>query len=395
MPGALEGLKVIDLSRVLGGPYCAQMLADHGADVIKVEPPQGDETRLWGPPFDAEGISAYYAGINRNKRTIALDLAKPDGRTVLLKLLEDADVLIENFKTGTMEKWGLGYGELAKKLPRLIHARVSGFGADGPLGGFPGYDAMVQASAGLVSVNGSAESGPVRIGVPVVDLSTGMNATIGIMMALYERDRTGLGRWVHTSLLEAQVHMLDFQAARWLMDGEVAGQAGNDHPTGIPMGTFPTSDGHINLAASAGRLWKQMCEAMGHSEWTDVEKWKTGGGRSEDRATLNATISQVTRTQPSSYWMDTLEAAGIPCGPIYTVDQVFADPQVKHLNIAAPTTHPQRGATALINSPLNLSDVPKGIRHVAPPAGEQTDEVLRSVGYTDAELASMRAKGII
>ena len=215
------------------------------------------------------------------------------------------------------------------------------------------------------------------------------------MMALYERDRTGLGRWVHTSLLEAQVHMLDFQAARWLMDGEVAGQAGNDHPTGIPMGTFPTSDGHINLAASAGRLWKQMCEAMGHSEWTDVEKWKTGGGRSEDRATLNATISQVTRTQPSSYWMDTLEAAGIPCGPIYTVDQVFADPQVKHLNIAAPTTHPQRGATALINSPLNLSDVPKGIRHVAPPAGEQTDEVLRSVGYTDAELASMRAKGII
>ena len=193
MPGALEGLKVVDLSRVLGGPYCAQMLADHGAEVIKVEPPQGDETRLWGPPFDQEGISAYFAGINRNKRTVALDLSKQEGREVLLKLLETADVLIENFKTGTMEKWGIGYETLSQKFPRLVHARVSGFGADGPLGGFPGYDAMVQASAGLVSVNGAPEAGPVRIGVPVVDLSTGMNACMGILMALYERNRSGQG----------------------------------------------------------------------------------------------------------------------------------------------------------------------------------------------------------
>src|SRR5258708_2469434 len=201
MPGALEGLKVIDLSRVLGGPYCAQMLADHGADVVKIEPPQGDETRLWGPPFDAEGISAYFAGINRNKRTMALDLSKPAGRDVLLRLLEDADVLIENFKTGTMEKWGMGYADtLAGKFPRLVHARVSGFGADGPLGGFPGYDAMIQASAGLVSVNGSPDGGPVRTGGPVVALSTGTQACIGILMALYERNRSGKGQFVDPTL---------------------------------------------------------------------------------------------------------------------------------------------------------------------------------------------------
>ncbi len=204
--GALAGLNVIDLSRVLGGPYCGQMLADHGADVIKIEPPLGDETRGWGPPFDAEGISAYFAGINRNKRVVALDLTKLAGRDVLLKLLETADVLVENFKTGTMEKWGLGYeAVLAKKFPRLVHARVSGFGADGPLGGFPGYDAMVQASTGLVSVNGSPEGGPVRIGIPVVDLSTGMNACIGILMALYERNRSGKGQFVDATLYDSAI----------------------------------------------------------------------------------------------------------------------------------------------------------------------------------------------
>src|SRR5260370_20141484 len=201
MPGALEGLKVIDLSRVLGGPYCAQMLADHGAEVIKIEPPQGDETRWWGTPFDVEGLSAYFPGINRNKRTMALALSKPAGRDVLLKLLADADVLIENFKPGTMEKWGLGYAEtLAQKFPRLVHARVSGFGADGPLGGFPGYDAMVQASAGLGSVNGSPDRATVRIGVPVVDLSTGMNACIGILTALYERNKSGQGQVIDTTV---------------------------------------------------------------------------------------------------------------------------------------------------------------------------------------------------
>ena len=250
MPGALEGLKVVDLSRVLGGPYCAQMLADHGAEVIKVEPPQGDETRLWGPPFDQEGISAYYSGINRNKRTIALDLSKPEGRSVLMKLLETADVLIENFKTGTMEKWGIGYDTLSASFPRLIHARVSGFGADGPLGGFPGYDAMVQASAGLVSVNGSPDSDPVRVGVPVVDLSTGMNACMGILMSLYERNRSGKGQFVDATLYDSAVALHQPHAPNYFMGGLKPKRYGNSHGNLVPYANFPTKGRNIVIGAA-------------------------------------------------------------------------------------------------------------------------------------------------
>src|SRR5258708_540893 len=269
MPGALEGLKVIDLSRVLGGPYCAQMLADHGAEVIKIEPPQGDETRLWGPPFDAEGISAYFAGINRNKRTMALDLSKPAGRDVLLKLLEDADVLIENFKTGTMEKWGLGYAEtLAQKFPRLVHARVSGFGADGPLGGFPGYDAMVQASAGLVSVNGSPDGGTVRIGVPVVDLSTGMNACIGILMALYERNKSGKGQFIDATLYDSAVALHQPHAPNYFMAGLKPKLFGNSHGNLAPYANFPTRRRHIVVGAGNDRHFLKLFQMLANPALT-------------------------------------------------------------------------------------------------------------------------------
>src|SRR6476646_3905634 len=290
MPGALEGLKVIDLSRVLGGPYCAQMLADRGADVIQVEPPQGDETRLWGPPFDHEGISAYFAGINRNKRTVALDLSRPEGRTVLLKLLEVADVLIENFKTGTMEKWGIGYDELAKRFPTLVHARVSGFGADGPLGGYPGYDAMVQASAGLVSVNGAPEAGPVRIGVPVVDLSTGMNACIGILMALFERSKSGKGQFVDATLYDSAVALHQPHAPNYFMGGLKPILFGNSHGNLAPYANFPTKGRNIVVGAGNDRQFRKLCQMLGEAELADDPRFRTNKDRLAHKAELEAEL---------------------------------------------------------------------------------------------------------
>ena len=249
MPGALEGLKVVDLSRVLGGPYCAQMLADHGAEVIKIEPPQGDETRLWGPPFDAEGISAYFAGINRNKRTIALDLSKPAGRDVLLKLLADADVLIENFKTGTMEKWGVGYDALSQKFPRLVHARVSGFGADGPLGGFPGYDGIVGAMTGHYSVNGSHESGPMRLGLPVVDISMGLYCVIGVLMAMHERNKSGEGQQIEVTLYDSALSLMHPHFPNFFLSGRTPQLTGNQHSNLVPYGMFDTKTCKIMIGA--------------------------------------------------------------------------------------------------------------------------------------------------
>src|SRR5258707_4151767 len=294
-PGALAGLQVIDLSRVLGGPYCGQMLADHGAEVIKVEPPQGDETRTWGPPFDKDGISAYFSGINRNKRTIALDLSKPEGREVLLKLLAEADVLIDNFKTGTMEKWGVGYADtLSKKFPRLVHARVSGFCEDGPLGGFPGYDAMVQASAGLVSVNGAPEAGPVRIGVPVVDLSTGMNACMGILMALYERTRSGNGQFVDATLYDSALALHQPHAPNYFMAGQKPKLHGNSHGNLAPYANFPTQGRNIVIGAGNDGQFRKLCQMLGKPEMADDPRFKTNKDRLAHKAEMEGELRALT-----------------------------------------------------------------------------------------------------
>jgi formyl-CoA transferase len=387
----LSNIKVLDLTLARAGPTAVRHLADWGADVIRIEPPSkgsGDELLGYRDGPD-------YQNLHRNKRMMSLDLKSPEGHAAFMRLAERADVVVENMRVEVKHRLKVAWEDLHPINPRLVYGSISGFGQTGPYRTRGGVDQIAQGMGGLMSITGHPGQGPVRVGVAISDVSAGNLLAFGIMVALFERERTGVGRWVHTSLLEAQVHMLDFQAARWLMDREVAGQAGNDHPTGIPMGTFPTSDGHINLAASSGKLWKAMCDAMGKPEWTTRPEWKSGGGRSKDRVAVNAAISEVTKTKPSAYWMETLEAAGIPCGPIYRIDQVFEDPQVKHLGLAAPTTHPQRGATALVNSPLTLSDVPKGIRYVAPPSGEHTDEILHSVGYGDAEIAVMRDKGVI
>ena len=391
-PLPLAGIKVLDLTLARAGPTCVRHLADWGADVIRIEPPAksagGDELLGYRNGPD-------YQNLHRNKRMMQLDLKSPEGHDAFMRLVQRTDVVVENMRVEVKHRLKVAWEDVHPINPRLVYGSISGFGQTGPYSSRGGVDQIAQGMGGLMSITGHPGQGPVRVGIAISDLTAGNLLAFGIMMALFERERTGVGRWVHTSLLESQVFMLDFQAARWLMDHEVAGQAGNDHPTGIPMGTFPTSDGYINLAASSNKLWKSMCDAMGKREWTETPEWKTGGGRSKDRIALNAAISEVTKTKPSSYWMEILEAAGIPCGPIYSIDQVFADPQVKHLGIATPTTHPQRGATDLVNSPLNLSDVPKGVRYVAPPGGEHTDEVLLSVGYSADEIASMREKGVI
>ena len=389
-PGALAGLKVIDLSRVLGGPYCGQMLADHGAEVIKVEPPQGDETRLWGPPFDQEGISAYFAGINRNKRTIALDLSKPEGRDVLLKLLEQADVLIDNFKTGTMEKWGIGYADtLSKKFPRLIHARVSGFGADGPLGGFPGYDAMVQASSGLVSVNGSPESGPVRIGVPVVDLSTGMNACIGILMALYERVRSGKGQFVDATLYDSAIALHQPHAPNYFVAGAKPKLVGNSHGSLAPYSNFPTKGRNIVVGAGNDGQFRKLTQMLGKPELAADPRFKTNKDRVANRPALEAELRALTKDRDGESFAYELMENGVPSGAVMEVPDVMEHPHTKHRGMVW-----EKDGYRNVGNPVKLSRTPASPRSKPKPFGADTRAVLSEHGYSAAEIDKLVASGM-
>ena len=390
MPGALEGLKVIDLSRVLGGPYCGQMLADHGADVIKIEPPQGDETRTWGPPFDKEGISAYFAGINRNKRTIALDLSKPEGREVLLKLLGEADVLIDNFKTGTMEKWGIGYADtLANKFPRLVHARVSGFGEDGPLGGFPGYDAMVQASAGLVSVNGSPESGPVRVGVPVVDLSTGMNACIGILMALYERNRSGKGQFIDATLYDSAIALHQPHAPNYFTAGQKPKLVGNSHGSLVPYSNFPTKGRNIAIAAGNDGQFRKLAQMLGKPELAQDPRFKTNKDRVAHRLELEAELRELLKDRDADSFSIELMKGGVPSGAVLEVPDVMEHPHTKHRGMVW-----EKDGYRNVGNPVKLSRTPAGVRSKPKKFGTDTRGVLAEVGYSAAEIDKLVTSGI-
>ena len=389
MPGALEGLKVVDLSRVLGGPYCGQMLGDHGAEVIKVEPPQGDETRLWGPPFDQEGISAYFAGINRNKRAISLDLSKPEGRAVLERLLDKADVLIENFKTGTMEKWGIGFDALSKKFPRLIHARVSGFGADGPLGGFPGYDAMVQASAGLVSVNGSPEGGQVRIGVPVVDLSTGMNATIGIMMALYERNRSGKGQFVDATLYDSAIALHQPHAPNYFMADLKPKLVGNSHASLVPYSNFPTKTRNIVVGAGNDGQFRKLTQMLGKPELADDPRFKTNKERVAHRAELEAELRALLKDRDANEFSQELMKGGVPSAAVLEVPDVMEHPHTKHRGMVW-----EKDGWRNVGNPVKLSRTPPEVRTKPKKFGTDTKAVLAEAGYSTAEIEKLVASGI-
>ncbi len=389
MPGALDGLKVIDLSRVLGGPYCGQMLADHGAEVIKIEPPQGDETRLWGPPFDAEGISAYFAGINRNKRKIALDLSKPAGRDVLLRLLGETDVLVENFKTGTMEKWGLEYDTLEEKFPRLVHARVSGFGATGPLGGFPGYDAMVQASAGLVSVNGTPDSGPVRIGVPVVDLSTGMNACIGILMALYERNRSGKGQFVDITLYDSAVALQHPHAPNYFMAGQKPKLHGNSHGSLAPYCNFPTRGRNIVVGAGNDAQFRKLVQALGNPGLADDPRFRTNKDRVAHKIELESELRALTKDRDGESFANELMLSGVPAGAVMEVPDVMEHPHTKHRDMVW-----EKDGYRNVGNPVKLSRTPAGVRSKPRKFGADTKAVLAERGFSAAEINGLVVNGI-
>ncbi len=386
----LDKIVVLDLTLARAGPTAVRHLADWGADVIRIEPPDTGGEEISG---DRDGPD--FQNLHRNKRMIQLNLKSPEGHAAFMKLVAEADVIVENMRANVKHRLKIAWDDVHAVNPRLVYGSISGFGQTGPYSARAGVDQIAQGMGGLMSITGLPGQGPVRVGIPIADLTAGNLLAFGIVTALFDREHTGLGRWVQTSLLEVQTFMLDFQATRWLMRGDVAQQAGNDHPTGIPTGVFPTSDGHINIAASSARLFERFSKAIGHPEWTTRPGWTDQKGRSADRKAINAAISEVTRTMPSAHWIELFEGAGIPCGPINTIDQVFADPQVKHLGMATPVEHSRLGRIELVASPVNMSGIRRGVRTATPERGEHTEQVLRGLGYDDETIAGLREQGAI
>ncbi len=384
----LAGIRVLDLTLARAGPTCVRHLADWGAEVIAVQAPIGGEAILARDGAD-------YQNLHRNKRFVSLDLKSPLGREAFLRLAGRADVLVENMRPAVKRRLSIAYEDLAPLNPRLVYGSISGFGQDGPYADRAGVDQIAQGMGGLMSVTGEPGRGPMRVGIAVADLTAGNLLALAIVMALFQRQQTGQGRFVHTSLLEAQVFMLDFQAARWLMTKEVAGQMGNDHPTLAPMGVFPAADGPINIAASSPAQFERFCEVAGRPEWPRDPRWSSGRRRSANRAALNAAIAQETARRPAAWWIVRLAAAGVPCGPILAIDEVFADPQVRHLGIARAVDHPRLGATAMVAAPIHLDGLEAPIASVAPLEAAHTDEVLAELGYGKSQIAAMRRAGAI
>ncbi|NOV27086.1 CoA transferase [Cupriavidus necator] len=364
-PGALAGIRVVDLSRILGGPYCGQILGDHGADVLKIEPPQGDDTRTWGPPFK-DGVASYYFGLNRNKRVMRLDLAAEPDREVLLALLAEADVLVENFKTGTLEKWGLGYDVLSARFPRLVHCRVSGFGADGPLGGLPGYDAAIQAMSGIMSINGEADRDPLRVGLPVVDMVTGLNAVIGVLLALQERARSGRGQFVEAALYDSGLSLLHPHAANWFMNGKTPQRTGNAHPNIYPYDTVATATDPIFLAVGNDRQFRILCEHLRLPALADDERYATAGARSVNRVALKAELEATLSAFEGKALADELVAAGVPCAPVLSVADALQHPHTRHRGMVVEMEGGYKG----LGAPVKLSRTPATYRHAPLTEGE-------------------------
>ena len=388
----LAGTRVLDLTRARAGPTAVRHLADWGADVVKIEAPDAPG----GEGLGGSRTGPDYLNLHRNKRAIALDLKSADGHAIFMKMAARADVVVENFRARVKHRLGIGYDSLAAVNPRIVLGSISGFGQDGPYGDRPGVDQIAQGMGGLMSVTGLPGQGPVRVGVPIADLSAGNYLAMGILLALIARERTGEGQWVHTSLLEAQIAMMDFQAARWLIDGEVAPQAGNDHPTGIPMGVFRTADGAINIAAAGGVLWRRFLDAIERPDLADDPRFAAAEDRSANRAALNALLNDITGARPSAHWIEALNRAGVPCGPIYALDETFADPQVRHLAIARPMTHPARGATRVVGQAVTLSKAPQPpAMRPTPGKGDHTEEVLAGFGYDRPAVAALRKRGVV
>jgi formyl-CoA transferase len=385
----LSRFKVLDLTRVRAGPSAVRQLADWGADVIKIEMPLGEDDGYTGARHSAD-----FQNLHRNKRSLTLDLKSPAGKEILEKLVVDADVLVENYRPDVKFRLGIDYDALRKINSRLVYASISGFGQDGPYAKRPGVDQIAQGMSGFMSVTGHYGQGPVRAGAAIGDVSSGLYCAIGILIALLEREHSGEGQWVQTSLLEAMFGLLDFQAAGWLFDRKLPRQAGNDHPKLVPTGTFQTKDGHINVGANQQR-WLPMCRAMGVEEMATRPGFVTRDDRLKNRDTVNAALTAVFMTRSSAEWVDVLNAAGVPCGPIYDLEQAFADPQVQHVGIAADVEHPTLGHKQIVGQPIHMSRTPWAMRSAAPEAGAHTDEILQNIGYDAAAIARLRAQRVV
>jgi len=384
---ALSHLTVLDLTRVRAGPTAVRQLADWGAQVIKIEmPPALDEGEGIGGPRDGSD----FQNVHRNKRGITLNLKSAEGVAILKRLASCADILVENYRPDVKIKLGIDYATMAAVNPRLIYASISGYGQDGPYRLRPGFDQIAQGMGGLMSITGLPGQGPVRVGIPIADLCAGIFCAWGIAVAVIEREKSGKGQWVQSSLLQAQLFMLDFQAARWLMQGEVARQAGNNHPTSIPTGVFRTRDAHLNVAASGGRIWLRLCEAIDAPELAEHPDYETGALRSEHRERLHVDIEQRLAARTTAEWVEVLNAAGVPCGPIYAIDEAFADPQVRQLGMVQEV-----GDVPYLGQPVTLSRTPSRVVAHPPALGEHTAEVLREIGFDDAGIARLKSEGIV
>ena len=389
---ALSRFTVLDLTRVRAGPTCVRQLADWGANVIKIETPAHlEKGEAAGGPRD----NADFQNLHRNKRSITLDLKSKQGRAAFLRMVEKADVVVENYRPDVKDRLGINYDELRKINKRIVYTSISGFGQDGPYRERPGFDQIAQGMGGLMSITGAPGEGPMRVGIPVADLSAGLFAALGTLVALLEREVSGEGQWVTSSLLQAQIFMLDFQAARWLQMHEVAKQAGNNHPTSIPTGVFMTKDGHINIAAAGQVMWSRVCEAIGAPELLKRSEFESNALRSKNRDAVNAEIEKHTIGKTSAEWIEIFNKVGVPCGSINAIDQVFADPQVRHLGIAQDGTRPDGKTQTFVGQPVALSRTPSRIATTPPAQGEHTDEVLKEFGFADGEIAELHKAKVV
>ncbi|HEX3096951.1 MAG TPA: CaiB/BaiF CoA-transferase family protein [Usitatibacter sp.] len=388
---ALARFRVIDMTQVRAGPTAARQLADWGADVIQVQMPEhmrADDT-LGGQ----DGSDYQYT--HRNKRSITLNLKSPGGIEILKKLVGTADVLLENFRPDVKHRLGIDYESLSKVNPRLVYASISGFGQTGPYAERPGFDQIAQGMGGLMSVTGLPRQGPLRVGIPIADLCGGIFAAYGVTVALLEREHSGKGQWLHTSLLEAMIYMMDFQTSRWTIEGEIPGQAGNFHPTSIPTGVYRTKDGHINIAVFGTKIWERFCQALGAPEWVTDERSRSKANRSVHRDWLNAEIEKRLANETSDYWIERLNREGVACGRINNVKEVFEEPQVKHLGMLKTVVSKRLGEQRIVGQPVTLSRTPSSIARATPLRGEHTEEILREIGYTAEDLERMRSAEVL
>ncbi len=391
----LSGIRVVDLTRVMAGPFCTMLLGDLGADVVKIERPgTGDDTRSWGPPF-IDGISAYYLCVNRNKRSVTLDLKHPAGQEILWRLIERADVLVENFSPGTVERLGFGYERVRERRPEIVYCSISGFGQTGPGKDRTAYDQIVQGMSGLMSVTGFPDGEPTRFGVPIADIGAGMFAAYAIVAALFHRLRTGEGQYIDTSMLGGQVALLTYQAGIYFATGETPRRTGNAHPIVAPYQTFRTGDGYVNIAAGNDAMFARLCRALGLDHLVSDPRFATNAGRITNLPALVEAIESVLAKYRTAEVVALLDAAEVPCGPIYTVPEVFADPQVQHLELRQRVPHPVLGEVDQLGFPYRFSASPASIRRHPPLLGEHTEEVLGELGFSSAEIAELRRSGAV